>query len=104
MLATGPNPATGTVLVAKTSCPAGSLLLTGSAQVTAPGVIADRNVQLRTSIPLSANVWETVAIVTAPLGQGVAMGMKPYVVCGTPARAVPARTTTTTTTTTVPTT
>ena len=104
MLATGPNPATGTVLVAKTSCPAGSLLLTGSAQVTAPGVIADRNVQLRTSIPLSANVWETVAIVTAPLGQGVAMGMKPYVVCGTPARAVPAKTTTTTTTTTVPTT
>ncbi len=103
-LATGPNPATGTVLVAKTSCPAGNLLLTGSAQVTAPGVIADRNVQLRTSIPLAANVWETVAIVTAPLGPGVAMSMKPYVVCGTPARSVPPKTTTTTTASPVPTT
>lgn len=101
-LTTAPNPAAGTVLVAKTSCPGGSLLLTGSAQVTAPGVIADRNVELRSSLPLAPNLWETVAIVTAPLGQGMAMSMKPYVVCGMKAR--PATTTTTTTTSTTTTT
>jgi hypothetical protein len=94
-----PNPAVGTVLAAKTSCPVGSLLLTGSAQVTAPGVIADRNVQLRSSIPLTSSVWETVAIVTAPLGPGVVMSMKPYVVCGVAARPAPAKATTTTTST-----
>jgi hypothetical protein len=94
------NPPVGTVLEAKTSCPTGSVLVSGSAQVSAPGVVADRNVQLRLSIPLTSNVWETVGIVTAPLGPGIAMSMKPYVMCGVPARPAPAKATSTTTTTT----
>jgi hypothetical protein len=99
-----PNPPVGTVLVAKTSCPFGTILLTGSAQVTATGVIADRNVQLRESLPLAPNIWQTVALVTASLGQGMAMSMKPYVVCGVQSKpaATPKATTTTTASSTVP--
>lgn len=89
-----PNPPVGTVLVAKTSCPVGRILVSGTAQVTANSVVADRNVQLRTSVPLSADVWETVAIVAAPLGPGISMSIKPYIVCGIAAQA-PASTTTT---------
>ncbi len=105
VLTSAPNPAIGTVLVARTSCPAGSILLTGSAQVTATGTIADRNVELRESLPLAPNIWQTVALVTGPLGAGMAMSMKPYVVCGIQARPpVPKATTTTTVASTVPTT
>ena len=77
-----PDPAVGTVLVAKTSCPAGKVLLNGGAQVTAPGVQADRHVTLRSSFPISSTKWQTVAMVTGPLGAGVVMTMTPYVVCG----------------------
>jgi hypothetical protein len=99
-----PNPPAGTVLVAKTSCPLGTILLTGSAQVTATGVIADRNVELRESLPLAPNIWQTVALVTGSLGQGMAMTMKPYVVCGVPSKpaATIKPTPTTTTSSTVP--
>jgi hypothetical protein len=76
------NPAVGTVLVASTACPAGHLLLSGGAQVSAPGVKADRNVELRSSFPLDKTHWQTVAIVTGPLGPGVSMTMKPFVMCG----------------------
>jgi hypothetical protein len=98
------DPPVGTTLVAKTSCPTGSILLTGSAQVSAPGLVADRNVALRVSIPLDANIWQTVAAVTGPLGAGTVMTMKPYVVCGVEAKPAAKTTTTTTTTSTVPTT
>jgi hypothetical protein len=101
-LMTAPNPPVGTVLVAKTACPFGKFLLSGTAEVTAPGLVADRNVALRASIPLADGTWETVAIVTAQLGPGVAMSMKPYVVCGTAARS--ATTTTSTTALVTPTT
>jgi hypothetical protein len=87
------NPAVGTVLVAKTSCPAGKVLLNGGAQVTAPGVEADRNVTLRSSFPINSTKWQTVAIVTGPLGAGMVMTMTPYVVCGEP---TPTNSTTTT--------
>ena len=94
-----PDPAVGTVLVAKTSCPSGKVLLNGGAQVTAPGVQADRNVTLRSSFPINSTKWQTVAIVTGPLGAGVVMTMTPYVVCGEP---TPASSSTSTTTTTAP--
>ena len=93
-LASAPDPAVGTVLVAKTSCPAGKVLLNGGAQVSAPGAQADRNVVLRSSFPVSATEWQTVAIVTGSLGAGASMTMKPYVICGV---SVPTSTTTTTT-------
>ena len=67
-LTSAANPAVGTVLVAKTSCPFGLLLLSGGAEVSAPGVQADRNVGLRSSFPLNKSHWQTVAIVTGPLG------------------------------------
>ena len=71
--------------------------------MTATGVIADRNVELRESLPMAPNIWQTVGLVTASLGQGMAMSMKPYVVCGVQSHpAAPKATTTTTTTTTVP--
>ncbi len=99
-MTSAPNPPVGTVLVAQTACPIGKILMSGSAQVTAPG-IADRNVVLRSSIPLTGNLWQTVAMVTAPLGAGLSMSMKPYVLCGVaPARASTTTTTTTATTTT----
>ncbi len=91
-LTSAPNPPVGTVLVAKTTCPAGHILLSGGAQVSAPGVQADRNVELRSSFPLNKTHWQTVAIVTGPLGAGVKMTMKPFVMCG---RAAKPTTTTT---------
>ena len=81
-LKSAPNPAVGTVLVAKTACPTGKILLSGGAQVSAPGAQADRNVELRSSFPVDATRWQTVSIVTGSLGAGVSMTMKPYVVCG----------------------
>ena len=90
-----PNPAVGTVLVAKTSCPTGKVLLSGGAQVSAPGVNADRNVELRSSYPLSTSQWQTVAIVTGSLGSGGVMTMRPYVVCGLPTSGSSASTATT---------
>ncbi len=97
-----PNPPVGTVLVAQTACPVGKILMSGSAQVAAPGV-ADRNVVLRSSFPLNSNLWQTVAMVTAPLGAGLSMSMKPYVLCGVASVPASTKTTTTTTTTTTPT-
>ena len=89
---TPPNPDPGSVLDEQTSCPAGKILVSGGAQVTAPGVTADRNVTLRASFPVNETTWETVAMVTGSLGQGVSMTMTPYVVCGV--AAAPSSTTT----------
>jgi hypothetical protein len=74
----------GTVLVAKTGCPTGKVLLSGGAQVSASSAADDHNVSLSSSFPLSDTMWQTVAIVTGPLGAGVSMSMKPYVLCGAP--------------------
>lgn len=82
-----PNPDPGTVLEATTSCQTGQILLGGGAQVSAPGVAADRNVTLRSSFPLNNATWETVALVTGQLGDGTSMTMTPYVLCGQPAGA-----------------
>lgn len=92
------DPSVGTVLEAKTTVPVGDVLLSGGAQVSAPGTLADRNVALRESFPLSDTTWETVAIVTGPLGKGVKMTLTPYVMYGVPATG----TSTSTTTTSVP--
>ena len=78
-----PDPAIWTTLVATTSCPSGMVLLSGGAQVFAPGA-ADHNVELRSSFPLTKDSWRTVAWVTGPLGAGNVMTLKPYVLCGTP--------------------
>jgi hypothetical protein len=83
-------------LDAKTSCPAGKTLLSGGAQVSAPGVTADRNVTLRSSFPDNNTTWETVALVTGPLGPGASMTMTPYVVCGTSTSTSTSTTATTT--------
>ncbi len=82
-LVSAPDPPVGTVLVATTSCFPGEVLLSGGGQATAPGP-ADRNVEVRSSFPLNAHSWRTVALVTAPLGPGMAMTLRPYVVCGAP--------------------
>lgn len=98
-LKSSPNPAVGTVLVAKTSCPTGKVLLSGGAQVSAPGISADRNVELRSSYPSSTTQWQTVAIVTGSLGAEGVMTMRPYVVCGSPTPGTSASNATTTPTT-----
>ena len=82
ILRSAPDPPVGTVLVARTMCPAGKILLSGGAQVTAPGGAADRNVDLRSSLPVGTKQWQTIAIVTGPLGAGVVMSMAPFVICG----------------------
>lgn len=83
-LTSSPNPAVGAVLVADTACPTGKILLSGGGLVSAPGVIPDRNVGLRASFPLNKTTWQTVGIVIGPLGAGVSMKLKPFVVCGKP--------------------
>lgn len=90
-----PDPQPGTVLSATTSCPSGQILVGGGAQVSAPGVTADRNVTLRSSFPVNTTSWETVALVTGSLGQGVSMTMTPYVLCGQPAGSANGTATTT---------
>jgi hypothetical protein len=82
-IVSAPDPALWTSLVATTSCPSGMVLLSGGAQVFAPGA-ADRNVELRSSFPLTKTSWRTVAWVTGPLGVGNTMTLKPYVLCGAP--------------------
>jgi hypothetical protein len=82
-LVSAPNPPVGTVLVATTSCPIGEALLGGGAQLSASGA-SDRNVELRSSFPLTTKTWQTVGLVTASLGSGHSMTMKPYVLCGKP--------------------
>lgn len=77
-----PDPPVGTVLVGRATCPPHTVLLGGGAQVTAPGVTADRNVELRSSFPLSSTEWQVVAQVTGPLGEGTSMTLKPYLLCG----------------------
>jgi hypothetical protein len=89
-----PDPQPGTVLEATTSCPSGQILVGGGAQVSAPGVSADRNVTLRSSFPVNTTSWQTVALVTGSLGQGVSMTMTPYVLCGQPAGSSATTTTT----------
>ena len=87
------DPPIGAVLEAKTTVPAGDVLLSGGAQVSAPGTLADRNVALRESFPLNDTTWETVAIVTGPLGKGVKMTLTPYVMYGVPTTATSTSTT-----------
>jgi hypothetical protein len=94
---TDPDPAPGAVLDAMTSCPTGTILLSGGAQVSAPGLTADRNVALRSSFPMNETTWETVALVTGPLGQGVSMSMTPYVICGAQAGSTTTSTSTSST-------
>jgi hypothetical protein len=90
-----PDPPVGTVVDAQTSCPAGQILLSGGAQVTASGTVADRNVTLRSSFPLNSTTWETVGLVTGPLGQDVTMNVTPYVMCGVSSATATSSTTTT---------
>ncbi|MGH9008189.1 MAG: hypothetical protein ACRDV6_10855 [Acidimicrobiales bacterium] len=82
-IVSAPDPPVGTVVLATTSCPAGQVLVSGGAQVWAPGA-ADRNVILRSSFPINATMWQVVSMVTRSLGAGNAMSMRPFVVCGTP--------------------
>lgn len=77
-----PDPPVGAVLVGRAACPPHTVLLGGGAQVSAPGVIADRNVELRSSFPLSSKEWQVVAQVTGPLGKGTSMTLTPYLLCG----------------------
>jgi hypothetical protein len=85
-LVSAADPPVGTVLVADTSCPAGDVLLSGGGQASAPGDLADRRVEIRQSIPLTANSWQVVAETTGTLGPGKAMSLKPYVLCGVPSK------------------
>ena len=78
-----PNPPIGTTLTATTSCPAGQVLLSGGAQVSAPGS-SNNYVALRSSFPLNSHSWESVGLVTGKLGVDQTMKLKPFVLCGAP--------------------
>lgn len=80
----GPNPGVGAVVVADTSCPGTDVLLGGGGRVSAPGVVGDRNVEIRASFPLNTKTWQVVGEVTGPLPSGGSMTLKPYVICGKP--------------------
>ena len=76
-----PDAAVGSTLAGTASCAAGQVLLSGGGQVTAPG-IAENHVGIRSSYPLNSTTWQVVAIVNAPLGNGVQMMLQPFAVCG----------------------
>jgi hypothetical protein len=80
----GPDPGVGAVVVADTSCPSSEVLLGGGGRVSAPGIVGDRNVEIRASFPLNARTWQVVGEVTGPLGAGNSMTLRPYVICGKP--------------------
>ena len=77
------NPPVGTTVTTTTVCPAGTVLLSGGAQLSATGG-AIRNVTLRSSYPLDNHTWRAVGLVTEPLGIGGTMKITPFVVCGMP--------------------
>ena len=68
-LSSAPDPTVGTVLAATTSCPSGTVLLTGGADVSVAGV-TDQHVALKSSYPLTTDSWRTVGVVIKPLGTG----------------------------------
>jgi hypothetical protein len=76
------QPPVGTELVAKTACPAGQVLMGGGAQLSTSNPAGAGDVALHTSFPSDAKTWEVVAVVTATLGAGQTMSVKPYVLCG----------------------
>jgi hypothetical protein len=88
-LSTAPDPPVGTVLAATTSCPSGTVLLTGGADVSVAGV-TDQHVALQSSYPLTTDSWRTVGVVIKPLGTGQSMTMKPYVTCVLPSTSTTA--------------
>lgn len=83
-VSSAPDPAAGTTLDARASCPSGTILLGGGAQVSAKGKTADQKVSLRSSYPLNATTWKVIAETTGTLQTGSAMVLKPYVMCGRP--------------------
>jgi hypothetical protein len=76
------DPPVGTPVTATVSCPTGKLLLGGGGHVSATGTGNSYNAQVHDSYPLSNNAWRVVAVVTAPLGAGSAMELRPYAICG----------------------
>jgi hypothetical protein len=86
-----PGAPAGTVVTARTSCPSGTILLGGGAQVSDPGSL--QPAALRSSFPVDATTWQVAAVTVAQLPTGVSMTVKPYVTCG----VTPPPTTTTTT-------
>jgi hypothetical protein len=82
-LTTTPGAPAGTALTSTTACPAHTVLLSGGASVAATGSTAAANVVLRSSYPVSTQAWRTVGQVTADLGVGQTMTLKPFVLCGT---------------------
>ncbi len=91
-MATAAGAAIGTQLVEKVTCPAGKVVLSGGAQISAsaPGSA----VALRSSFPVSTTSWQVVGVVSATLPAGAVMDMTPFALCGD---SVPKETTTTTT-------
>jgi hypothetical protein len=79
-LASAPGATVGTQLVGKVTCPAGKIVLSGGAQVSASG--PGSAVALRSSFPVSTTSWQVVAVVGATLAPGVVMDMTPFALCG----------------------
>ena len=83
----------GTELVARVSCPFGKIILSGGAQVSAPG--AAQTVAIRSSFPINGTTWQVVGVVITKLPVGVAMDVTPFALCGDPTPKTAATTTTT---------
>jgi hypothetical protein len=81
-LSTVADPAVGTNLIATVSCPTGKLLIGGGGQATASGAGNNFHTQVQSSYPLANNAWRVTAMVTAPLGPGSAMELRPCAICG----------------------
>lgn len=70
----------GTLLAATVTCPTGTIVLSGGAEVSASG--AGGAVALRSSFPASATTWRVISVVNVALPAGVAMTMTPFALCG----------------------
>lgn len=84
-MVSAPDPQVRTVITAKIVDPAGSVLVSGAALVTASATGAHRNVALSESLPLSDTTWQARAIVTGWLGLADRMTLTPFVLCRVPA-------------------
>jgi len=76
------NPNTGTVVgPATASCPAGTVVLGGGADVTVAPAGQDGRAATRSSYPSSASQWTAVGTVIQNINGGRRVTVTPYVLC-----------------------
>jgi hypothetical protein len=71
-----------TLTTASVSCPAGTVLLGGGAEITTTAAQKNR-AELVSSYPSAADTWTAIGVANANLGAGNTMSVTAYAVCTT---------------------